>query len=904
MTGLRGAFACLRGLSPSRRATAAIAVPALIGAIGLAGAVTAPLAVAPTAARAAAAQTTARTSAAQTIAAPQASRPASDQPPDRTIFPGPARRAAVRPALSPTGIFVIDATAAAHSTGGNEPSIAVNPANPNQIAILRFTFLWPSNSDLLYSTDGGTTWADETSIPTPPGRKNAMNCPCDQTIGYGRNGTLYGTFLMVTPDEVVTGSTTNPASAKSWRWNGKPAQLTSGKRTNVDQPWLVVNRDPKKASQDDVYVGFDDLTANQGRVAVSYGSSPVNITADNNAGNQIEANTNPGLRLAADPRNGTVYALYENASGTGEPKTVTYKLNRSTDGGRTWKLSGSGNGLTVTTVKSDEGPAYKFGGVNALIGGVDHVAVDPTSGDVYVVYGQNVRGGNQIKIRRLTPNRSGGLTVGPASNVSSSTNAALPSVAVTSNGTVGVLYDTFDGKTAAGFPIFSAHLARSTDHGATFSDVVLQKFQSPQKTISSMPTQRVLGDYQEMTAVGGTFYGTFAGNTSGVPAKSPPIDAMFFEVPKSPMFSLTSSANPSVFGQPVHFTAQLRPVPDGGTVSFTVDGRPLGGAVPVSTTTGQATSASIATLKPGVHTITASYSGTANFMKATATLIQTVGKAPVTTTLRSSGPSLFGHTVTFTDTVCPALPGTSPSAAPAGTVAFTDGGFLLGTGRLTAGGGTNCSQARLSWSNLLPGTHKITASYSGDANFLGSGLETLSQVVRCVTTVSGTIHGSVHAHGESFCVINAKVHGQVLSHKGTALFVGRSQVTGSIKANHGTLVGVCGSTVHGSVMVSHSTRFVVIGDPGDDHCAANHVGRKVQLMHNSHGSELRDNHIEGMVSVIGNSGRGPFTEDTTTEIEANTIGGSLHCNHNVPPPTNDHQRNSVKGHRMGQCARL
>lgn len=437
-------------------------------------------------------------------------------------------RVPVKPVHSASGVFVIDATAAANSTGGGEPGIAVNPANPDQIAITRFHLSWNNNADLLYSADGGRTWANETSIPVPPGVTGTSGCPCDQTMDYGRNGTLYGTFL--THRSVVTGSTTDPTNAASWKWNGNPAQLTSGTRTNVDQPWLVVNRDPTTASQDDVYVGYDDFAGGPDmRVAVSRGANPVNITVDSKAGTASPLRTNPGLRLAADPRNGTMYALYEQSAGNTQPKSVTYKLNRSSDGGATWTLNGSADGLTVDKVDSDQAPGFKFGGVNALLGGVDHLAVDPNNGDVYVVYGQDVSGGNQLEVRRLTPNGSGGLHVGPASDVSSSTDAALPSVAVASDGTIGVLYDTFDGMTRAGFPIFSAHLARSTDHGVTFSDVVLATFQSP-VTDDSKPRQRVLGDFQQLKAVGRTFYGTFPGNTSGVPATHPPIDAMFFSV--------------------------------------------------------------------------------------------------------------------------------------------------------------------------------------------------------------------------------------------------------------------------------------------------------------------------------------------------------------------------------------
>ena len=51
--------------------------------------------------------------------------------------------------------------------------------------------------------------------------------------------------------------------------------------------------------------------------------------------------------------------------------------------------------------------------------------------------------------------------------------AALPSVAVAPNGTVGVLYTSFDGFSVDGFPIFSGHFAYSTDAGATFTDQTL-----------------------------------------------------------------------------------------------------------------------------------------------------------------------------------------------------------------------------------------------------------------------------------------------------------------------------------------------------------------------------------------------------------------------------------------------
>jgi hypothetical protein len=84
----------------------------------------------------------------------------------------------------------------------------------------------------------------------------------------------------------------------------------------------------------------------------------------------------------------------------------------------------------VATADSTQ-PQPKFGTVNALLGSVDHVAVDPATGDVYVVYGNRDAGGNnRLAIRPLFDNGTGGLTIRPENFVVNGTvQAALPSVA-------------------------------------------------------------------------------------------------------------------------------------------------------------------------------------------------------------------------------------------------------------------------------------------------------------------------------------------------------------------------------------------------------------------------------------------------------------------------------------------
>ena len=176
-------------------------------------------------------------------------------------------------------------------------------------------------------------------------------------------------------------------------------------------------------------------------------------------------------------------------------------------------------GIIVANADSTQ-PTPKFGTVNALLGGVDHAAVDPNNGDVYYVYGNrdSGTGNNRLAIRRIQDDGGGSVTVGPEQFVTGQAETAIPSVAVTSDGTVGVFYYTFDGFSQDNFPIFSARLAESSDQGVTFDHQVLLTFLSS-ATDNGQPRQRVLGDYMQMKAMGSCFYGAFTGN--GVPFGRP-----------------------------------------------------------------------------------------------------------------------------------------------------------------------------------------------------------------------------------------------------------------------------------------------------------------------------------------------------------------------------------------------
>src|SRR5215468_10529784 len=514
----------------------------------------------------------------------QAQESTRDAPPDTT----PYSRPAVREDFAPKGrrpipllppVFIVDAVV--NNTDPNltntdtfndgETSISVNPTNPNEVVVTAFSGGWGANAPLWQSTDGGNIWTKQFTIPAPPGIA-AGGCPCDQAVDYGTANQMSGTFLV---SDIFSGTTTNPASAAAWNWLviagvTQPTNFNNSPPPGgVDQPWLLVNGDPTIPAQDNVYTAYDDFTNGSNcvgdacieRVSASYGVNPPNFTVDNQSGTAT-GSINPGHRLAVDPRNGFVYSLFQRniAAGNGGSKNIDYMLNRSIDGGATWTLNGNAGGIVVANGDSTQ-PQPKFGTVNALLGGVDHAAVDPTNGDVYYAYGNRdaATGNDRLAIRRIQDNGGGGVTVGPEHFVTGQVEAAIPSVAVASNGIVGVFYYTFDGL-SGGIPSFSAHLAQSSDHGVTFSDQVLLSFLSS-ATDNGDNRQRVLGDYMQMKAVSNCFFGSFTGN--GVPFGRPVAnhDPIFFNVCVAPTADLsitkTASPDPVTTGDDVTYTVTV-----------------------------------------------------------------------------------------------------------------------------------------------------------------------------------------------------------------------------------------------------------------------------------------------------------------------------------------------------------
>jgi hypothetical protein len=195
---------------------------------------------------------------------------------------------------------------------------------------------------------------------------------------------------------------------------------------------------------------------------------------------------------------------------------------------------------------------------------------------------------------------------------------------------------------------------------------------------------------------------------------------------------VASTANPSVFGQPVSFTAAVSSSCLGsvaGSVQFQADGSDLGGPQAVDSSGHASIPAS--DLSVGTHPVTAVFtSSNSDVTGSTGSLGggQVVNPADTSTGISSSAnPSEFGGAVTFTTATTVNSPG---GGTPSGSVQFQDNGTNLGLPQsVDSSGHTSIPTA-----NLAVGSHAISAAYTSDSANFNNSSGSFSQTVNKART--------------------------------------------------------------------------------------------------------------------------------------------------------------------------
>jgi hypothetical protein len=422
----------------------------------------------------------------------------------------------------PLATFVGDHLATqSYKDWGNEPFVAVNPTNTNEIVVSSFAFGTARNPDaaLFYSTNGGTSWTLQFIVPSPSA---GVAIPNDWTFAYDSAGTLHGAVLGGEPTpNVYQGMTTNPTSLAAWSWTGGGTPVNTAASTgHADQPWIAL-QDGK------VFIAYNDLHSNRDeRVAVS-NDNGATFTIDNRVNNGPHpGSVVAGTRIATDGA-GNVYSIFGVGSRISRGVSdVTYYLNRSSNDGITWDFNPNSaiGGIIIDSgvsaqacFRPDQGGTCTqssnnwFAGINNLLGNVTAIAPDKTGSHVYVLIGkEDPTGTDRIYLaayQRVGANlvKSSEIVISPAGE-----RSALPSITVKDDGSIVMMYETYgaDGKV-------HIHVASSEDFGASISSDIEAYSFTPLPLAQVNPgnpnADREFGDYDFLMSIDNTFYGVFAG---------------------------------------------------------------------------------------------------------------------------------------------------------------------------------------------------------------------------------------------------------------------------------------------------------------------------------------------------------------------------------------------------------
>lgn len=405
----------------------------------------------------------------------------------------------------------------------SEPNLAVNPANPLQIAASAFTPdpLGGPNAPIYVSTNGGTTWALNSILPG----NSALTGTGDVTLRFGgTSNVLYAGTL-----RGGAGLTMNILRTTNFTLPNVMTLLVS--RTNVDQPYIqaTTTLGGGGVGQDRVYVGNNDFvvpspgrrTATIDRSLNGVGATP---PPPSNFGLfRIEARSTgqanqdgPPIRPALHP-DGTIYAIFNGwrtfVGGLATTDVVVVRDDNWGAGPNAFQaLADPGDGLPGRRVVQNVQVPFNnqsqpnFGQERFVASNIS-IAVDPRNSSIVYIAWADFPGGvapYTLHVRRS--NNRGATWTGDLLTVQNATNPAL---AVNIHGKVGFLYQQVTGTGAA--QRWETHLRRSVNSGASWDDLVLAR---PPATTPAPQFIPYIGDYVHLMAVGKNFHGIFSASNT------------------------------------------------------------------------------------------------------------------------------------------------------------------------------------------------------------------------------------------------------------------------------------------------------------------------------------------------------------------------------------------------------
>ena len=410
-------------------------------------------------------------------------------------------------------VNIIPRSLSGESNQDSEPTLAVNPSNPKQIAATAFT-PDPGGGNLapmFTSIDGGNTWSLKSIVPSSAADGSAT---ADITVSFGTKGNrLYAGIIRLPfpPNRPRL----NILRTNDFQSGATMKVLVDRTGSGVDQPYVqaaTVASGPNQG-KDRVYVGDNDFNATPKSATIDQ-SLDAGKTTPSFTSVRIEKRTTAGqdgppIRPAIHP-DGTVYAVFHSwrtfeNSGEGTADVVVVRDDNGGSGTTKFQsLTDPGDGSAgMRVVKSVK---FNFDGFLGLqrTGGDVSIAVDPTnSANVYVAYNDDIGSNYVLHVLRSTDR--GKTWSGDLRTVN---NALNPALAVNNAGKVGLLYQQLTGSGASQRWVTKFE---SSVNGTTWSAITLATVPA---NIPAKVFDPYLGDYDHLMSVGTDFYGIFCANNT------------------------------------------------------------------------------------------------------------------------------------------------------------------------------------------------------------------------------------------------------------------------------------------------------------------------------------------------------------------------------------------------------
>ena len=409
------------------------------------------------------------------------------------------------PPARPAGVRVVDLiprSLSGETWQDAEPFLALYASNPKLMAASAFTPN-PGGSEsatapIFVSDDGGDSWTLRNTLPS-----QSMTADITHAVG-GTAPVLYAGIMK------VPGFPLNELKAEDFL--SATTMRLQASRSDIDQPFV---RTSAVENADRVYVGLNDFEAPDGR------SATVDVSLDGGAtyaSRRIETRgtvgqDGPSIRPAV-AQDHTVYVAYFGwRSTTGSDVTSDVVVVRD-DNGATGATSfrdlldpsdhlPGRRVATQVTIPWSNAPTLG----QERIGSTLSIAVDALHSDtVYLAWADRAGTGDiyTVHVRRSTDR---GATW--SGDLRTLTNATDASLAVSTNGTVGLLYQQVTGSGAASRWV--TRLEQSRDGFATHRDVVLAAVPAATPPFQFLP---YIGDYNCLLTRGNQFLGVFSANNT------------------------------------------------------------------------------------------------------------------------------------------------------------------------------------------------------------------------------------------------------------------------------------------------------------------------------------------------------------------------------------------------------